>query len=137
LDPINISHLAASQHDLLRPGDASATQPAAAAPPELVGKFEALMAQSRQAEQGGGMGSVAESPALRSAVAGANSHLQHHADAIDRVMGLNDGSMSFAELQAQQVQATVQMSLLSMNQAAYLQVLGSTKGTVSALMKNQ
>jgi hypothetical protein len=132
MDPISVSTASAMHQDLLRQAEQPLT-PAVAAPPELVGKFEALMAHKPD-EVGG---SVSETPAVKSAVAGVQAHLQHHAEAMDRMMAVDASKMSFAEMQAAQTQGMVQMGLLSMNQAAYLQVMGSTKSTVSALMKNQ
>jgi hypothetical protein len=132
MDPISLSAAAALQQDLLRHHG----QPATALPapaPELVQRFEALMARVPAAEHG----SISESPAVRAAVGGAEAHLAHHAELIDRSNAMGNGGMSLAELQAIQVQMTVQVGLMSMNQAACMQALGSTKSTVSALLKNQ
>lgn len=102
-------------------------------PPELVGRFEALMA--RTAEPSAGDPGVTAIPAKT--VAAVETHLQHHADAIERVVAMDSSGMSLAELQVAQMQSMVQMGLMSMTQAAYVQILGSSKSAVSALMKNQ
>lgn len=131
MDPISIASTPALQHEQLRSAEPAATLPPA--PPELVRQFEALMAHGPVQE----IGSVADSPLLKSAVARVDAHLQHHAEVIDRVMATRTGDMSLAETQAVAAQNMVQLGMLSMNQAAYFEVLGSTKSTVSALMKNQ
>jgi predicted sugar kinase len=132
MDPISVSTASAMHQDLLRQAEQPLTPPVVA-PPELVSKFQALMAHTPN-EAGG---SVSEMPAVKSVVAGVEAHLQHHAETIDRVMSLDAGNLSYAEMEAAQTKGMVELGLLSMNQAAYMQVMGSTKSTVSALMKNQ
>jgi type III secretion system HrpB2-like protein len=132
MDPLTIASVAPSHQDLLRRPEHVTTH---LPPPsqELVSRFEALMSRAPAP----GVDSIGETPAVNSAVARAESHLQHHAEAVERVMLLTRSDASVAEMQAVQAQATMELGLLSMNQAAYMQVLGSTKSTVSALMKNQ
>ena len=104
------------------------------APPELVDKFQNLMSrlQSTQAA------SESTGPVVpHSAVSKVEAHIQHHVEAINRVAAIQSGDMSVADLQVMQMQTAVQMGMLSMSQAAYFQVLGSAKSSVSALMKNQ
>lgn len=103
------------------------------APPELVSKFQALMSRTPAGE--GSDASAALVPA--SAVAKVDDHIRHHAEIIDRVASVKSGEMSLADLQVMQMQSTVQLGMMSMTQAAYFQVLGSSKSSVSALMKNQ
>jgi hypothetical protein len=132
MDPISLSSAAALQQDLLRHhGQPANTLPAAA--PDLVQRFENLMARLPAAEHG----SISESRAVQAAVSGAEAHIEHHALLIDRANAMGSGEMSLAELQAVQVQMTVEVGLMAMNQAACMQALGSTKSTVSALLKNQ
>lgn len=104
-----------------------------AAPPELVSKFQALMGRVPAAEAGDA--SATTVPAA--AVAKVDDHIRHHAEIIDRVASVKSGEMSLADLQVMQMQSTVQLGMMSMTQAAYFQVLGSSKSSVSALMKNQ
>jgi hypothetical protein len=105
-----------------------------AAPPALVEKFQGMMSRLQSAQ-----GSTeSNTPAVpQAAVAKVDSHLQHYTDAINRVMSVKSGEMSLADMHLMQMQTAVQMGMLSMNQAACLQVLGSAKGSISALMKNQ
>jgi hypothetical protein len=110
----------------------TAPQPMSA-PPELVGKFEALM--SRVAGPDGV--DAAGSTVPTAAVSHVENHLKHHAAVMERVLAVSQGDLSLADMQVFQAQAMVQMGLLSMTQAAYVQVLGSSKSSVSALMKNQ
>ena len=132
MDPISVSSVTSLQYDMLRQAE-RASPPLPPPAPELVSRFEALMSRAPTP----GVESISETPAMQSAVAGVEGHLQHHAAAVDRVMSLSDSNMSFADFQARQTQATMELGLLSMQQAAYMQVMGSTKSTVSALMKNQ
>lgn len=132
MDAFNISSIAQLQNDLVRQPALSAAQ-LPPPPPELVRQFEALMARTPPPQ----VDSIADSPLTHAAVASVEGHLQHHAAAVDRVMAMNSGDMSLAEMQTLQAQSTLELGLISMNQAAYMQVLGSTKSTVSALMKNQ
>lgn len=104
-----------------------------AAPPELVSKFQALMGRAPAADSGSASAAVV--PAA--AVAKVDDHIRHHAEIIDRVASVKSGEMSLADLQVMQMQSTVQLGMMSMTQAAYFQVLGSSKSSVSALMKNQ
>ena len=103
------------------------------APPELVGKFQALM------DRVPAPGSADAGPSVvpNSAIAQVDDHLKHHAEVIERVAAVSAGDMSVAELQVMQMQSSMQLGMMSMTQAAYFQVLGSSKSSVSALMKNQ
>ena len=132
MDPISVTSATSLQQDLLRQAEHAPPPPPAPAP-ELVSRFESLMARSPVT----GVDSISDMPGVQSAVGKVESHLQHHSEAVDRVMALSSSEMSLAELQTKTTQATMELGLLSMNQAAYMQVLGSTKSTVSALMKNQ
>jgi type III secretion system HrpB2-like protein len=117
--------------------------PAAApsAPPELVSKFQALMGRVPGAEAADASANTNANANARlvpaEAVAKVDDHIRHHAEIIDRVASVKSGEMSLADLQVMQMQSTVQLGMMSMTQAAYFQVLGSSKSSVSALMKNQ
>ena len=105
-----------------------------AAPPELVDKFQNLMSRLNSTQAP----SHSNAPAMPAAVVNkVEAHIQHYTEAIKRVAAVQSGSMSLADLQVMQMQSTVEMGMLSMSQAAYFQVLGSAKSSVSALMKNQ
>ena len=132
MDAFNISSIAQLQNDLIRPPELNAAQ-LPPPDPQLVSQFEALMAKAPPPK----VDSISDAPFTLSAVASVEGHLQRHAAAVDRVMAFGNGDMSLAELQTLQAQTTLELGLISMNQAAYMQVLGSTKSTVSALMKNQ
>ena len=132
MDPISVSSATALHYDMLRQAEHMAP-PLPPAAPDVVSRFEALMARAPEP----GIDSISNTSAMQSAVAGVEGHLKHHADAVERVMSLTDSNMSAAEMQARQTQATMELGLLSMQHAAYMEVMGSTKSTVSALMKNQ
>jgi hypothetical protein len=103
------------------------------APPELVSKFEALMAGA-----GAPGGANPDTPLIsKAAVVQVESHLQQHAAAIAHIAELKPGEVNLAEMQVLQMQMSVQLGMMSLTQAAYFQVLGSAKSSVSALMKNQ
>lgn len=102
-------------------------------PPELVGRFEALMARAPAPAGADAGGSVIPQGAINAV----DAHLKHHVEIIDRVAKVSTGEVSLADLQVIQMQSTVQLGMMAMTQAAYMQVLGSSKSSVSALMKNQ
>lgn len=102
------------------------------APPELVGKFEALMARV-DSPRTGEIGAAV--PA--GAVTKVEDKLNMFTQALDDVMKFGDGKMSLVDLQALQVRSITQVGIMSMTHTAYVQVLGAGKGSVSSLMKNQ
>ena len=102
------------------------------APPELVGKFEALMSRVT-VPQGAEGGSVL--PA--GTVSKVEDQLALHTQALDDIMKFGDGKMSLVDLQALQVRSITQVGIMSMTHQAYVQVLGAGKGSISSLMKNQ
>jgi hypothetical protein len=110
----------------------SLTPLAPVAAPELVGKFEALMARTDSARHGESGHAV---PA--GAVSKVEGHLKMYTDNLDNVLKVADGKMSLIDLQALQVRSIAQVGIMSMTHTAYVQVLGAGKGSVSSLMKNQ
>jgi hypothetical protein len=109
------------------------TAPLPPAPPELVSRFEALMARAPSPEQG----RLTEAPQMKAAVAGAEGHLKQHLEVLDRVSAAVDGNIDPAELVAVQMRTMLDLAALSITQSAYANVVTSTKGAVSDLMKSQ
>lgn len=109
------------------------TTPLPPAPPELVSRFEALMARVPSPAEG----SLTQAPQTQAAVAGVEKHMQHHAEMLDRISAVADGNLNMETLTAVQMQSMLDMATMSMNQSAYLGVVSSTKGAVSDLMKTQ
>ncbi len=106
-------------------------------PAELVGRFEQMMQQTPTSAADSSASSVSNSPVAAALVHRLEQHLDGHAQAMERVASMDPSSMSSAEIDKIQVESMVQMGLLSMNQMAVFEVLGSTKSAVSSLMKNQ
>ncbi len=110
------------------------TVPLPPAPPELVNRFEALMARVPAPDQS----SLTQAPQMQAAVAGVEKHMQHHADMLDRISAVAEGGeLDMTTITAVQMQSMLDMATMSMNQSAYLGVVSSTKGAVSDLMKTQ
>jgi hypothetical protein len=104
-----------------------------APPPELVGRFEAMMARLGPAAGGDAAQPVVPS----SAVAAVETHLQHYVDTMERASTLDPRSMNLVELHVEHMKNVTEMSQLSMLQTGCIQVLGSGKECISSLMKNQ
>jgi hypothetical protein len=103
------------------------------APPELVSKFEALMARAGAADAA----TKEPSELSGSVVSKVEQQLALHSQALDNVLAVADGNMSLVEIQALQARSIVQAGVMSMTHGAYVQVLSAGKGSISSLMKNQ
>jgi len=119
------------------PGGSARGAPALAlppAPPELVGRFEALMARVPPEPSS----LAARSAAVDTAVAGIDSHLKSYSDITQRLLiAAEKPDLSLAELNAVHMQSMVDMAMLSMNQSAYVSVTNSSKSSLQSLMKSQ
>jgi hypothetical protein len=109
------------------------TAPLPPAPPELVNRFEALMARVPSPAEG----SLTQAPQTQAAVAGVENHMRHHAEMLDRISAVADGDLNMATVTAVQMQSMLDMATMSMEQSACLGLVSSTKGAVSDLMKTQ
>lgn len=109
------------------------TTPLPPAPPELVNRFEALMARVPSPAEG----SLTQAPQTQAAVAGVENHMRHHAELLDRISAVADGDLNMATVTAVQMQSMLDMATMSMEQSACLGLVSSTKGAVSDLMKTQ
>ncbi len=121
---------------LLIPGSSLAINPIQA-PPELVNRFEQMMQQTPAPAVGASVNGVSNSPLVTALIDRVEQHVSGHAQVIERAAAIDPSSMSAAEIDKIQIETVVQMGLLSMNQSAFFEVLGSTKSAVSSLMKNQ
>ena len=89
------------------------------APPELVGKFEALMARVD-----GPTGATSGAPGLSAAAVNkVEEQLALHNQVLDNVLAVGEGKMSLIDLQALQIRNVTQAGILSMTHTAYTQVL--------------
>lgn len=118
---------------------ASSAQPldTTQAPSMLTSRFEQMMQQTPTSPgMSGGVDAIA-SPLVTSLINRVEQHISGHAQVIERAESIDPSSISAAELDTIQIKTVVQMGVLSMNQSAFFEVLGSTKSAVSSLMKNQ
>jgi hypothetical protein len=107
------------------------------APAELVSRFEQMMQQTPAPADGISINGVSTSPLAAALINRVEQHISGHVQVIERAASIDPASMSAAEIDKINIETVVQMGLLSMNQSAFLEVLGSTKSAVSSLMKNQ
>jgi hypothetical protein len=121
---------------LLIPGSSQAINPVQASP-ELVSRFEQMMQQTPSSADSASVNGVNNSPLVTALIERVEQHLNGHVQAIERATSIDPSSISAAELDKIQIETVVQMGVLSMNQSAFFEVLGSTKSAVSSLMKNQ
>ena len=120
-----------NQAGAARSGSAAALP---SAPPELVGRFEALMARVPLEASS----SATQSPAMNTAVASVDSHLKSYSDMTQRLVTASEKpDLSLAELNALHMQSMVDMTMLSMNQSAYVSVTNSSKSSLQSLMRSQ
>jgi hypothetical protein len=121
---------------LLIPGSSQAINPVKASP-ELVSRFEQMMQQTPSSADSASVSGVSNSPLVTALIDRVEQHVSGHVQMIERAASIDPSSMSAAEIDKIQIETVVQMGLLSMNQSAFFEVLGSTKSAVSSLMKNQ
>ncbi len=135
MDPLQITALTPIQNHTRLSGHVPEAQAAVlpAAPPELVSRFEALMAPAASPERL----PLTQTDSMRAVVEGADRHMQHQVDMLDRASAMLNGDMSMTEVASVQMQLMMETATMSITQSAYINVLGSTKGAVSDLMKNQ
>lgn len=114
------------------PGVAVAPSHPPAPSPEMVARFEALMARTDSAQRDAPGAGVPPQ-----AVAAVEDKLAMYTDTLDSVMKVADGNMSLVDLQGLVVRNVTQVGIMSMTHTAYVQVLSAGKSSVSSLMKNQ
>jgi hypothetical protein len=107
------------------------------APAELVSRFEQMMQQTPSSANGAAVNGVSNSPLVKALIDRVELHISGHAQVVERAASIDPSALSMAEIDKIQIETVVQMGLLSMNQSAFFEVLGSTKSAVSSLMKNQ
>lgn len=130
MDPVSAAPVqVASQIEL--PGQAS-LEAGGGDSAALAEKFRELMRAEPEPS-----GQIAGSEQAQNAVHHVEQHIDAHLNVIDRVASIDASTMSMPEFQAFQMQSMVQLGMLSMNQAAYFQVMGTAKSSVSQLLKNQ
>jgi hypothetical protein len=100
------------------------------APPDLVEKFEAMMARTTAAPTN-------EPKIPESVVSGVQGHLDQYTQIFDQMASMDPKSMNMGEMTLVGMRMTMQMGMLSMQHSAYSQALTSSKGAVGSLMKNQ
>jgi hypothetical protein len=118
------------------PGPSQAINPVQASP-ELVSRFEQMMQQTPTSADSASANGVSNSPLVTALIDRVEQHVNGHVQMIERAASIDPSNMSAAEIDKIQIETVVQMGLLSMNQSAFFEVLGSTKSAVSSLMKNQ
>lgn len=116
---------------------ASQTITPVSAPAELVGRFEKMMQQTPPSSETASVSGANNSPLASALINRVEQHVSGHVQALERAASIDPESMSNAEIDKISIQTVVQMGVLSMNQTAFFEVLGSTKSAVSSLMKNQ
>ena len=121
-----------SLHQQMPAGPSPAMQPP---PQQLVDRFEHLMQASDVNTPHASY--RAESSVPTSLVSKVQHHLDAHMQVMDNMMSIDPNTMSAPEVQQKQMEFMTQMSMLSMNQHGYTEILSSTKSAVSTLMKNQ
>jgi hypothetical protein len=121
---------------LLMPSASQMIHPVQASP-ELVNRFEQMMQQTPISTDGASANGVGNSPLVTALIDRVELHMNGHAQVIERAASIDPSNMSAAEIDKIQIETVVQMGLLSMNQSAFFEILGSTKSAVSSLMKNQ